>query len=144
MNKNIIAIQGAEGSNHHKVAQEFYGNDIQLKECMSFDILVDSLIDQSATIGIMALENTIAGSIIPNYALIDKNNLQIIGEAAKQIPDEIRRKYPETAWRKIAGLRDIIAHAYFMVNPKIVWDIIATKIEPLYKTVELILESEIK
>ncbi|MCA2640433.1 MULTISPECIES: DUF86 domain-containing protein [unclassified Microcystis] len=72
------------------------------------------------------------------------HNLQIIGEAAKQIPDEIRRKYPETAWRKIAGLRDIIAHAYFMVNPKIVWDIIATKIEPLYKTVELILESEIK
>lgn len=80
MNKNIIAIQGAEGSNHHKVAQDFYGDDIQLKECMSFDILVDSLIDQSATIGIMALENTIAGSIIPNYALIDKNNLQIIGE----------------------------------------------------------------
>jgi uncharacterized protein with HEPN domain len=72
------------------------------------------------------------------------HNLQIIGEAAKQIPDEIRRKYPETAWRKIAGLRDIIAHAYFMVNPKIVWDIIATKIEPLYKTVELILEREIK
>jgi uncharacterized protein with HEPN domain len=72
------------------------------------------------------------------------HNLQIIGEATKQIPDEIRRKYPETAWRKIAGLRDIIAHAYFMVNPKIVWDIIATKIEPLYKTVELILESEIK
>jgi uncharacterized protein with HEPN domain len=48
------------------------------------------------------------------------HNLQIIGEAAKQIPDEIRQKYPETAWRKIAGLRDIIAHAYFMVNPKIV------------------------
>jgi uncharacterized protein with HEPN domain len=72
------------------------------------------------------------------------HNLQIIGEATKQIPDEIRRKYPETAWRKIAGLRDIIAHGYFMVNPKIVWDIIATKIEPLYKTVELILESEIK
>jgi uncharacterized protein with HEPN domain len=72
------------------------------------------------------------------------HNLQIIGEATKQIPDEIRRKYPETAWRKIGGLRDIIAHAYFMVNPKIVWDIIATKIEPLYKTVELVLEREIK
>jgi uncharacterized protein with HEPN domain len=38
------------------------------------------------------------------------HNLQIIGEATKQIPDEIRRKYPETAWRKIGGLRDIIAH----------------------------------
>ncbi|MDJ0730201.1 MAG: DUF86 domain-containing protein [Crocosphaera sp.] len=71
------------------------------------------------------------------------HNLQIIGEATKQIPDEIRQKYPETEWRKIAGLRDIIAHNYFMVNPKIVWDIITTKIEPLYKTVELILENEL-
>lgn len=79
MNK-IIAIQGAQGSNHHKVAQDFYGENIPLKECMSFDILVDSLLDKTAHIGIMALENTIAGSIIPNYALIDKNNLQIVGE----------------------------------------------------------------
>ncbi|MCT4699178.1 MULTISPECIES: prephenate dehydratase [Tenacibaculum] len=78
--KQIIAIQGAEGSNHHKVARDFYGTTIQLKECMSFDVLVDSLLNKTATIGIMALENTIAGSIIPNYALIDKNNLHIIGE----------------------------------------------------------------
>ena len=79
MNK-IIAIQGAEGSNHHKVARDFYGNSIQLKECMSFDALVASLLDNSAVLGVMAIENTIAGSIIPNYALIDANNLHIIGE----------------------------------------------------------------
>ena len=42
MNK-IIAIQGAEGSNHHKVARDFYGDNIQLKECMSFDALVAHL-----------------------------------------------------------------------------------------------------
>lgn len=76
----IIAIQGAQGSNHHKVALDFYGNAIQLKECMSFDELVDSLLNRSADLGIMALENTIAGSIIPNYALIDKYNLHITGE----------------------------------------------------------------
>jgi len=79
MNK-IIAIQGAEGSNHHRVARDFYGDSIALKECMSFDTLVDSLLDKSANIGVMAIENTIAGSIIPNYALIDANNLHIIGE----------------------------------------------------------------
>ena len=79
MNK-IIAIQGAEGSNHHKVARDFYGDNIQLKECMSFDALVDSLLDNSVNFGVMALENTIAGSIIPNYALIDKHNLHIISE----------------------------------------------------------------
>ena len=47
---------------------------------MSFDALVDSLLDNSAVLGVMAIENTIAGSIIPNYALIDANNLHIIGE----------------------------------------------------------------
>ena len=63
-----------------KLRRDFYGTSIQLKECMSFDVLVDSLLDQSADLGVMALENTIAGSIIPNYALIDKHNLHIIGE----------------------------------------------------------------
>ena len=47
---------------------------------MSFDVLVESLLDNSADLGIMALENTIAGSIIPNYALIDNYNLHITGE----------------------------------------------------------------
>ena len=79
MNK-IIAIQGAEGSNHHKVARDFYGDNIALKECMSFDALVAHLLEGSATDGVMAIENTIAGSIIPNYALIDSNNLHIVGE----------------------------------------------------------------
>ncbi len=78
--KNRIAIQGAEGSNHHKVARDFYGDDVELQECLSFDVLVDSLLNQTASKGIMAIENTIAGSIIPNYALIDSNNLHISGE----------------------------------------------------------------
>ncbi len=75
-----VAIQGAEGSNHHKVARDFYGNDIVLKECLSFDVLVDSLLSKESNQAIMALENTIAGSIIPNYALIDNNDLHICGE----------------------------------------------------------------
>jgi prephenate dehydratase len=78
--KKIIAIQGAQGSNHHKVALDFYGDEITLKECMSFDALVDCLLDNTAHIGVMAIENTIAGSIIPNYALIDTYNLHITGE----------------------------------------------------------------
>jgi len=78
--KQIIAIQGAEGSNHHKVAQNFYGKDVALKECLSFDVLIDALLSKTASQGIMAIENTIAGSIIPNYALIDKYNIHISGE----------------------------------------------------------------
>ncbi len=43
-------------------------------------------------------------------------NLEILGEAAKNIPDEIRQRYPEVDWRGVAGLRDILAHAYFALD----------------------------
>ncbi|HNP32133.1 MAG TPA: prephenate dehydratase [Flavobacterium sp.] len=75
-----IAIQGIKGSFHHQVAQEYFQQDCDMDECMSFDDLVKSLLESKAQKGVMALENSIAGSIIPNYALIDRNNLHIIGE----------------------------------------------------------------
>jgi prephenate dehydratase len=75
-----IAIQGIKGSFHHQVASEYYHQDIEVDECLSFEELVDSLLSGKSNQAVMALENSIAGSIIPNYALIDKNNLHIIGE----------------------------------------------------------------
>jgi prephenate dehydratase len=78
--KKRIAIQGIQGSNHHQVAREYFGDDIELVECMSFHGLVDQLLDGRADKGVMAIENSIAGSIIPNYALVYENNLHIIGE----------------------------------------------------------------
>ena len=75
-----IAIQGIKGSFHHQVAQEYFEQENELDECMSFDDLVKSLKENRSNKGVMALENSIAGSIIPNYALIDTNNLHIIGE----------------------------------------------------------------
>ncbi|PCJ97415.1 MAG: prephenate dehydratase [Flavobacteriaceae bacterium] len=75
-----IAIQGIKGSNHHQVAKEYFGDDVELVECMSFDAMVEHLINKTADKGVMAIENSIAGSIIPNYALIAKNKLHIIGE----------------------------------------------------------------
>lgn len=75
-----IAIQGIKGSFHHQVAQQYFEQVDDLDECMSFDDLVNSLINNRSQKGVMALENSIAGSIIPNYALIDRNNLHIIGE----------------------------------------------------------------
>ena len=75
-----IAIQGIKGSNHHQVAKDYFGEEIELVECMSFDVLVDKLLSQEADQGVMAIENSIAGSIIPNYALINHNDLHIVGE----------------------------------------------------------------
>ncbi|EIA10199.1 prephenate dehydratase [Flavobacterium frigoris] len=75
-----IAIQGIKGSFHHQVAQEYYEQEVVVDECLSFEELVDSLLSGKADQAVMAIENSIAGPIIPNYALIDKNNLHIIGE----------------------------------------------------------------
>ncbi|MBT8290319.1 MAG: prephenate dehydratase [Muriicola sp.] len=75
-----IAIQGIKGSNHYQVAREYFGDQIDLVECLSFHGLVDQLLEGKADKGVMALENSIAGSIIPNYALVYENRLHIIGE----------------------------------------------------------------
>lgn len=60
-------------------------------------------------------------------------NLEIIGEAVKKIPAEIRIKYPDVEWNKIAGVRDILIHAYFTVDLEILWGIIDDKL-PGFKT----------
>ncbi|SDQ28993.1 prephenate dehydratase [Flagellimonas zhangzhouensis] len=75
-----IAIQGIKGSNHHQVATDFFGEDIELMECSSFDAVIDHLMKGTADKGIMAIENSIAGSIIPNYNLVYHNKIHIIGE----------------------------------------------------------------
>ena len=75
-----IAIQGIKGSFHHQVAQEYYNQNVVVDECLSFEELVGSLLSGKSNEAVMAIENSIAGPIIPNYALIDKNNLHIIGE----------------------------------------------------------------
>lgn len=58
-------------------------------------------------------------------------NLEVLGEAAKNVPEEFRKRYGEVAWRRIAGLRDILIHAYFGIDMDIVWDIINNKIPAL-------------
>ncbi len=62
-------------------------------------------------------------------------NLIVIGEAVKNIPEDTRRMEPDIEWRKIAGLRDFAAHAYFNVSNQIVWDVVQTKLSPLNEAV---------
>jgi prephenate dehydratase len=75
-----IAIQGIKGSFHHQVVKEYFSENVDIDECLSFEELIDSLLAGKSDQAVMAIENSIAGPIIPNYALIDKNNLHIIGE----------------------------------------------------------------
>ena len=78
--KNSIAIQGIKGSFHHIVTKQYFKNEGVISEFLSFDEMVDSLVHGKCNFAVMAIENSIAGSIIPNYALIDNNNLHIVGE----------------------------------------------------------------
>jgi prephenate dehydratase len=78
--KHSIAIQGIRGSFHHQVVLECFTHENEIDECLSFEEVVDRLLSGQSSQAVMALENSIAGSIIPNYALIDKNNLHIVGE----------------------------------------------------------------
>ncbi len=67
-------------------------------------------------------------------------NLEIIGEAAKHIPDEVRQEYTAIEWRKIAGLCDIMIHEYLGINIEIIWDIVQNKIPGLITEVRKILD----
>ncbi|MBJ7880281.1 prephenate dehydratase [Gelidibacter salicanalis] len=75
-----VAIQGIKGSFHHIVAMQYFETPVNVDECMTFDGAVQSVLTHKTDAVIMAIENSIAGSIIPNYALIDNNHLHIIGE----------------------------------------------------------------
>ena len=66
-------------------------------------------------------------------------NLEIIGEAVKNISEETRQKYPKVKWRKIAGFRDIVAHEYFGVNEETIWDIVENEIPSLLTIVKIML-----
>ena len=101
-----VAIQGIQGSFHHQVALEYYHQDIEVDECMSFEELVDSLLSGKSNQAVMAIENSIAGSIIPNYALIDKNNLHIIGEYYM----DIHQNFMALKGQKIEDISEVHSH----------------------------------
>ena len=75
-----VAIQGIKGSFHHIVATSYFGENIELVECMSFSEMPELLESEKADVLVMAIENSIAGAILPNYALIDGHGLAICGE----------------------------------------------------------------
>lgn len=67
-------------------------------------------------------------------------NLEIIGEAAKHLPEEARNNASDIDWRKIAGLRDILIHEYFGIDGEIVWDIVQHKLPVLETAVKRMLK----
>jgi len=69
-------------------------------------------------------------------------NLEIIGEAVKNIPVDVKKRHPDVEWKKIAGLRDILAHEYFGVDLKVLWDIIENKLPGFKKEIGSLLKNK--
>jgi prephenate dehydratase len=75
-----VSIQGFEGSFHQIAAQEFFGKEIEIVPCATFREVVNLTKTKETDAGVMAIENSIAGSILPNYNLLQKSNLKVTGE----------------------------------------------------------------
>jgi len=69
-------------------------------------------------------------------------NLSIIGEAARNIPDEVQDQYPAIDWRNVAGLRNIITHEYFRLNLARIWDVVENNLPELETQIRAIIDAE--
>ena len=80
MQKKRVAIQGIRASFHEEAAFKFFGTDIETVECESFKKTCEVLKNKQADYVVMAIENSIAGSLLPNYTLLREYNFSIVGE----------------------------------------------------------------
>jgi prephenate dehydratase len=85
-----VSIQGFEGSFHQVAARHFFGKDVEVIPCATFrEVIKVASSKKESEGGVMAIENSIAGSILPNYNLLQKSNLKIVGEVYLQIKQNL-------------------------------------------------------
>lgn len=84
-----IAIQGVQGSFHEIAAKKYFGNEIKLEMCDSFPGLFQAMESGRSSFGVVAIENTVAGTILPNYALLRNSTYRIIGEVYLRIEHQL-------------------------------------------------------
>ena len=109
-----VAIQGVKGSFHHIVSQNYFDRTVDVVECLSFDRTVSSLLACDTDAAIMAIENSIAGSIIPNYALIDTHGLHIVGEHYLDIQHHLMA----LSGQNIEDIKEVYSHPMALLQCK--------------------------
>ncbi len=88
--KTRVSIQGYEGSFHQEAAQQFFSKEVEVIPCATFrEVVKVAASKKESNGGVMAIENSIAGSILPNYNLLQKSNLRIAGEIYLQIKQNL-------------------------------------------------------
>ena len=102
-----VAIQGGRGSFHDQAAHEFFNtNELELICCDSFDELFDQVIEKNAEVAVMAIENTVAGSLLPNYALLRDSEFKIIGEIFLRVGQHLMA----LPGQKIEDIKEVHSH----------------------------------
>ena len=102
-----VAIQGYEGSFHQVAARNFFGKQVEILPCATFtEVIKEASSKKNTRGGIMAIENSIAGSILPNYNLLQKSNLHVSGEVYLQI-DQHLMVNPGV---KISDIKEVHSH----------------------------------
>ena len=127
--KTKIAIQGIESSFHHLAVNKLLGEDnIELLKCDSFEKVTNSLTSFKSDYGVMAIENTIAGSILPNYNLIDNSELVILDEVYLNIQMHLMALNSES----IHDIKEVHSHPVALLQCKEY----LKKFPPQFKVVE--------
>ncbi|HTI12160.1 MAG TPA: prephenate dehydratase [Puia sp.] len=102
-----VSIQGYEGSFHQVAAQQFFGKEVEVVPCATFrEAIRVAASKKESDGGVMAIENSIAGSILPNYNLLQKSNLRIVGEIYLQI----RQNLLVNPGVKLEDIREVHSH----------------------------------
>lgn len=109
-----VAIQGVKGSNHYIVSQQYFNNSVSVMECLTFDEVVSNLTTKKCDAAIMAIENSIAGSIIPNYARIDSQHLHIVGEQYLDIQHHLMA----LPGQSIKDIKEVYSHPMALLQCK--------------------------
>lgn len=108
MNKKIsVAIQGVSGAFHEIASRQYFkGQQLEMIQCLSFNDLFDALLFGKADYGVLAIENTVVGSIIPNYALLRDSKLKVLGEVFLRIEQHLIVFKGE----KLENIKEIYSH----------------------------------
>jgi len=69
-------------------------------------------------------------------------NLELIGEGVKHVPEDLRARHPAIDWRRVAGLRDVLAHGYFALEPEMLWTAVQRHVPQLLETVPTVIAAE--
>ena len=105
--KTTVSIQGYEGSFHQMAARQYFGNEVAILPCATFRELIKLAADPTKTNGgVMAIENSIAGSILPNYNLLLHSDLIIVGEVYLHISQNLLVNKGIT----LADIREVHSH----------------------------------